>query len=60
MMGEIYEIDGELNEDCGITPRIFEYLFTRIRVVGYLTFYCFTTELLMSCSLLFSFCSSPL
>lgn len=34
MMGEIYEIDGELNEDRGITPRIFEYLFTRIRVVG--------------------------
>uniref|UniRef100_F6HE33 Kinesin motor domain-containing protein n=1 Tax=Vitis vinifera TaxID=29760 RepID=F6HE33_VITVI len=31
MMGEIYEMDRELNEDCGITPRIFEYLFTRIR-----------------------------
>lgn len=33
MMGEIYEMDRELNEDCGITPRIFEYLFTRIRAV---------------------------
>ncbi|KAH0993179.1 hypothetical protein GBA52_004662 [Prunus armeniaca] len=32
MMGEIYEVEGQLNEDCGITPRIFEYLFKRIRV----------------------------
>ncbi|KAF8392699.1 hypothetical protein HHK36_023048 [Tetracentron sinense] len=31
MMGEVYEMDGKLNEDCGITPRIFEYLFARIR-----------------------------
>ncbi|KAK3007108.1 hypothetical protein RJ639_016177, partial [Escallonia herrerae] len=31
MMGDIGEMDGELNEDCGITPRIFEYLFTRIK-----------------------------
>ncbi|XP_010276535.1 PREDICTED: kinesin-like protein KIN-12C isoform X2 [Nelumbo nucifera] len=31
MMGEIYEMDNKLNEDCGITPRIFEYLFMRIR-----------------------------
>ncbi|KAK9289237.1 hypothetical protein L1049_017711 [Liquidambar formosana] len=31
MMGEIYEVEGKLNEDCGITPRIFEYLFMRIR-----------------------------
>ncbi|KAM3708012.1 hypothetical protein ACJW31_02G067300 [Castanea mollissima] len=31
MMGEIYETEGNLNEDCGITPRIFEYLFSRIR-----------------------------
>ncbi|GAV71636.1 Kinesin domain-containing protein/Kinesin-relat_1 domain-containing protein [Cephalotus follicularis] len=31
MMGEIYEVEGKLNEDCGITPRIFEYLFARIR-----------------------------
>ncbi|KAL5538433.1 hypothetical protein UlMin_042978 [Ulmus minor] len=30
MMGEIYEIDENLNEDCGLTPRIFEYLFKRI------------------------------
>ncbi|XP_058209055.1 kinesin-like protein KIN-12C isoform X4 [Rhododendron vialii] len=30
MMGEICQMDGKLNEDCGITPRIFEYLFTRI------------------------------
>lgn len=34
MMGEIYEIEGQLNEDCGITPRIFEYLFKRIRMVS--------------------------
>ncbi|PRQ39572.1 putative plus-end-directed kinesin ATPase [Rosa chinensis] len=32
MMGEIYEIEGQLNDDCGITPRIFEYLFKRIRM----------------------------
>ncbi|XVF38949.1 hypothetical protein REPUB_Repub20aG0147000 [Reevesia pubescens] len=32
MMGEIYEVDGQLSEDCGITPRIFEYLFSRIRM----------------------------
>ncbi|KAI3920526.1 hypothetical protein MKX01_000865 [Papaver californicum] len=31
MMGEIHEMDRYLNEDCGMTPRIFEYLFTRIR-----------------------------
>uniref|UniRef100_A0A2N9EIC7 Kinesin motor domain-containing protein n=1 Tax=Fagus sylvatica TaxID=28930 RepID=A0A2N9EIC7_FAGSY len=31
MMGEIYEMEGMLSEDCGITPRIFEYLFSRIR-----------------------------
>lgn len=42
MMGEIYEMEGRLNEDSGITPRIFEYLFTRIRVVGYLNLYNFT------------------
>ncbi|XP_057475426.1 kinesin-like protein KIN-12C isoform X2 [Actinidia eriantha] len=30
MMGEICQMDGKLKEDCGITPRIFEYLFTRI------------------------------
>lgn len=33
MMGEIYETEGNLNEDCGITSRIFEYLFSRIRAV---------------------------
>lgn len=33
MMGDIYEVEGKLNEGCGITPRIFEYLFARIRVV---------------------------
>ncbi|XP_050372198.1 kinesin-like protein KIN-12C [Argentina anserina] len=32
MMGEINESEGQLNEDCGITPRIFEYLFKRIRL----------------------------
>ncbi|KAL2464463.1 Phragmoplast orienting kinesin-1 [Forsythia ovata] len=31
MMGEIYQMDGKLTEECGITPRIFEYLFARIR-----------------------------
>ncbi|KAL9674626.1 hypothetical protein QQ045_030898 [Rhodiola kirilowii] len=30
MMGDIQEMDGKLNEDCGITPRIFEYLFSKI------------------------------
>ncbi|XWS08439.1 hypothetical protein CRYUN_Cryun40dG0002600 [Craigia yunnanensis] len=32
MMGEIHEVEGQLNEDCGITPRVFEYLFSRIRM----------------------------
>ncbi|KAH9766437.1 kinesin-like protein KIN-12C [Citrus sinensis] len=32
MMGEINEVEGKLNDDCGITPRIFEYLFSRIRM----------------------------
>lgn len=41
MMGEINEIEGKLNEDCGITPRIFEYLFTRIRAVGKLNCFLF-------------------
>ncbi|XP_027769899.1 kinesin-like protein KIN-12C isoform X3 [Solanum pennellii] len=31
MMGDIGEMSGKLSEQCGITPRIFEYLFTRIR-----------------------------
>ncbi|PON64835.1 Kinesin-like protein [Parasponia andersonii] len=30
MMGEINEIEGKLNQHCGLTPRIFEYLFKRI------------------------------
>ncbi|KAL7104710.1 hypothetical protein ACP275_07G001000 [Erythranthe tilingii] len=30
MMGEIDKMDGKLSDDCGITPRVFEYLFTRI------------------------------
>ncbi|KAF9619035.1 hypothetical protein IFM89_004379 [Coptis chinensis] len=30
MMGDIYEMDGKFDEDCGMAPRIFEYLFTRI------------------------------
>lgn len=35
MMGDIGEMSGKLSEQCGITPRIFEYLFTRIREVRY-------------------------
>ncbi|KAF8017774.1 hypothetical protein BT93_H2848 [Corymbia citriodora subsp. variegata] len=31
MMGDIYEVEGNLNKGCGITPRIFEYLLARIR-----------------------------
>ncbi|KAJ8528906.1 hypothetical protein K7X08_030646 [Anisodus acutangulus] len=31
MMGDIGEMSGKLSEQCGITPRIFKYLFTRIR-----------------------------
>ncbi|KAF2310329.1 hypothetical protein GH714_007829 [Hevea brasiliensis] len=31
MMGEINQLEGNLSEDCGITPRMFEYLFSRIR-----------------------------
>ncbi|CAA0829443.1 Phragmoplast orienting kinesin-1 [Striga hermonthica] len=31
MMGEIDKMDGKLDDDCGITPRIFEYLFRRIK-----------------------------
>ncbi|XP_077240478.1 phragmoplast orienting kinesin 1 isoform X2 [Tasmannia lanceolata] len=31
MMGEIYELDNKLSDDCGMTPRIFEYLLTRIK-----------------------------
>ncbi|KAK9080054.1 hypothetical protein SSX86_001729 [Deinandra increscens subsp. villosa] len=32
MMGEIRERDGRLVDDCGMTPRLFEYLFTRIKL----------------------------
>ncbi|XP_037494827.1 kinesin-like protein KIN-12C [Jatropha curcas] len=32
MMGEINQLEGNISEDCGITPRIFEYLFSRIRM----------------------------
>ncbi|KAF7836879.1 kinesin-like protein KIN-12C isoform X1 [Senna tora] len=31
MMGEIKETEGHLTEDSGITPRVFDYLFTRIK-----------------------------
>lgn len=33
MMGDIDNMEGSLSEDCGITPRIFEYLFSRISKV---------------------------
>lgn len=39
MMGGIYELEGKLNEDCGLTLRIFEHLFTRIGMVWQLNFY---------------------
>ncbi|XP_010505456.1 PREDICTED: kinesin-like protein KIN-12C [Camelina sativa] len=32
MMGEISEVEGSLGEDCGVTARIFEYLFSRIKM----------------------------
>ncbi|XP_071704192.1 kinesin-like protein KIN-12C [Rutidosis leptorrhynchoides] len=32
MMGEISQQDGKFVDDCGITPRIFDYLFTRIKL----------------------------
>ncbi|KAF8089454.1 hypothetical protein N665_0505s0004 [Sinapis alba] len=32
MMGEISEAEGSLGEDCGVTARIFEYLFSRIKL----------------------------
>ncbi|KAH7676329.1 Plus-end-directed kinesin ATPase protein [Dioscorea alata] len=31
MMGDFHEMDNMLSEDCGMTPRIFEYLFMRIK-----------------------------
>ncbi|BAT77004.1 hypothetical protein VIGAN_01508300 [Vigna angularis var. angularis] len=31
MMGEIKETEGYLNDDSGITPRVFDYLFMRIK-----------------------------
>lgn len=33
MMGEIKETQGRLAEDSGITPRVFDYLFMRIKAV---------------------------
>ncbi|KAD1657700.1 hypothetical protein E3N88_42498 [Mikania micrantha] len=32
MMGEISQRDGKLVDDCGMTPRLFKYLFTRIKL----------------------------
>ncbi|KAL0816662.1 hypothetical protein Bca101_073106 [Brassica carinata] len=32
MMGEISDVEGSLGEDCGVTARIFEYLFSRIKM----------------------------
>ncbi|KAI3686992.1 hypothetical protein L1987_80682 [Smallanthus sonchifolius] len=32
MMGEISQRDGKFVDDCGMTPRLFEYLFTRIKL----------------------------
>nr|TKR74326.1 phragmoplast orienting kinesin-1 isoform X1 [Populus alba] len=32
MMGEINQVECNLSADCGITPRIFEHLFSRIRM----------------------------
>nr|XP_043607210.1 kinesin-like protein KIN-12C [Erigeron canadensis] len=32
MMGEISQQDGKLVDDCGITPRLYEYLFMRIKL----------------------------
>lgn len=49
MMGEIYEMEGELNKDRGITPRIFEYLFMRIRAVRYHVTYINSFSLDRSC-----------
>jgi len=33
MMGEIKEAEGYLNDESGITPRVFDYLFMRIKAV---------------------------
>lgn len=33
MMGEIKQTEEMLSEDSGITPRVFEYLFSRIGMV---------------------------
>lgn len=41
MMGEIKETEGYPSEDSGITPRVFDYLFMRIREVRYLECPCF-------------------
>ncbi|KAM0954567.1 putative plus-end-directed kinesin ATPase [Dioscorea sansibarensis] len=31
MMGDFHEMDNMLSEDCGMTPRVFEHLFMRIK-----------------------------
>ena len=41
MMGEIKETEGHLIDDSGITPRVFDYLFMRIKMVRYLECPCF-------------------
>lgn len=41
MMGGIYEVEGKLDEDCGLTLRIFEHLFTRIGMVWQLNSFFF-------------------
>lgn len=33
-MGELSKLDNELSKDSGLTPRIFEYLFARIKEVS--------------------------
>lgn len=35
MMGEINEEEGYLTEDSGITPRVFDYLFKKIKLVRF-------------------------
>jgi hypothetical protein len=45
MMGDLQRVDNNPSEDRGMTPRVFEYLFARIREViliyidGYLLYY---------------------
>ena len=35
MMGDINEEEGYLTEDSGITPRVFDYLFKKIKLVRF-------------------------